>query len=97
MASGKTDGVFDQTAIHTVAADSTEDPALLKRSGYDEEKLERRRGMNRICDPLVPVDTDAGSTLTVGKLQELEAANDIKYRTCSWQKVNRSLNSGPWS
>lgn len=26
-----------------------------------------------------------------GKLVEMEAENEIKYRTCSWQKVRRTL------
>lgn len=93
MASGRADGVFDGNALHTVAADSTEDSAVLKGSGYDAEKIERRRRLNRICSPLIPANSDAGSTLTVGKLQELEESNQIKYRTCSWKKVNRIFSS----
>lgn len=36
-------------------------------------------------DPVFHSDTD---TETIGRQIELEAGNSIKYRTCSWQKVN---------
>ena len=32
--------------------------------------------------------TDDDEKLDIGKQIELEAGNAIKYRTCSWQKVN---------
>ncbi len=34
--------------------------------------------------------SDTESALSVGKQMELEANNAIKYRTCSWPKVNPS-------
>lgn len=46
--------------------------------GGDERKLSR-------------IESDTDSTLTVGKQIELEANNAIKYRTCSWPKVNYSF------
>lgn len=36
------------------------------------------------------IGSDTDSTLSVGKQIELEANNAIKYRTCSWPKVNYS-------
>ena len=57
--------------------------------GYDPETGgERGRKMSRIGGALN--DSDQESQLTVGKQLELEQANSIKYRTCSWQKVIRS-------
>ena len=35
-------------------------------------------------------DADSGSDI-LGKQIELEAGNDIQYKTCSWQKVSRHL------
>ena len=53
--------------------------------GYDVEKTgPRERKMSRIAGPWL--DTD--SAISVGKQIELEATSSIKYRTCSWPKVN---------
>ena len=68
------------------------DPALETGVyGYDEEKTgERGRKMSRIGGPqaIGLTDSDAESTMSVGKQVEKEQQNSIKYRTCSWQKVN---------
>ena len=58
---------------------------------HDVEKQtgNSRRG-SRIGGPItgLPLDSDdEASTMSVGKQMELEASNDIKYRSCSWQKV----------
>ena len=54
--------------------------------GTGEPKV---RKMSRIGGPIAGIvgDSDTDSTLSVGKQVELEQANSIKYRTCSWQKV----------
>lgn len=50
----------------------------------------------RICKVLPHLEgydfgsDDSGSDI-LGKQIELEAGNEIQYRTCSWQKVCRSL------
>lgn len=53
----------------------------------------KERKMSRIDKPSArPIyggdDSDTASTISVGKQMEMEAGNAIKYRTCSWQKVN---------
>lgn len=89
MALGKTENAVDGVLVHDIAADSKDSPAVLEKSIYDAEKVEETgRKMTRVCSPIRPAGSDDSSTFTVGKLQELEAANTIKYRTCSWQKVN---------
>ena len=56
--------------------------------GYDPESHdEKGRKMSRIAGPGA-VTTDE-EKLDVGKQLELESTNSIKYRTCSWQKVNQ--------
>ena len=69
----------------------------------DNVDLERRgsttvagRKMSRIGPPprnssIVPVSDDNGIVDEYGKLVEMEAGDAIKYRTCSWQKVDYSL------
>ncbi|KAI9800344.1 MAG: hypothetical protein M1825_004114 [Sarcosagium campestre] len=61
----------------------------------------RGRRMSRIDK-----DSDSDISDTVGKQIELEAGNDIKYRTCSWQKtaallfseyICLAIMSFPWS
>ena len=49
----------------------------------------------RIAPPLyvVATDSDTESELSVSKLVELESANSIKYRTCSWPKTAALLFS----
>ena len=59
--------------------------------GYDVEKTESKgRKMSRVAGPVSGTagDSDADSAISVGKQMELESTNSIKYRTCSWQKVN---------
>ena len=57
--------------------------------GYDVEKTGRReRKMSRIAGPGLGRDSDTDSAMSVGKQIELEATSSIKYRTCSWPKVN---------
>ena len=59
--------------------------------GYDTERQDvPGRKMNRIGAPIVSgtaTDSDSDSAMSVNKQVELESANSIKYRTCSWQKV----------
>lgn len=53
--------------------------------GYDVERPgPRERKMSRIAGP----GSDNDSAISVGKQIELEATSSIKYRTCSWPKVN---------
>lgn len=61
---------------------------------YDAENTEEKGGrkMNRIAG-VMGGESDQDSQLGVGKQLELEATNSIKYRTCSWQKVIRSISS----
>lgn len=48
------------------------------------------RKMSRIGPPpsVFKVTADSDSQDEISRLVELEAGNAIKYRTCSWQKVN---------
>lgn len=61
---------------------------------YDAENTGEKGGrkMNRIAG-VMGGESDQDSQLGVGKQLELEATNSIKYRTCSWQKVIRSISS----
>ena len=63
---------------------------------YDAEKTGPlvKRGP-RIAPPLyaVATDSDTDSELSTSKLVELESANSIKYRTCSWPKTAALLFS----
>ena len=75
---------------HDMAVKRPHDPALETGVyGYDVEKTEEHHGrkMKRVAGPNL-TDSDEDSMLSVGKQMELEATNSIKYRTCSWQKVN---------
>lgn len=56
---------------------------------YDPESNGEKGGrkMSRIAGVL-GAESDQDSQLGVGKQLELEATNSIKYRTCSWHKVN---------
>ena len=71
--------------------DPPRDPAFESGvHGYDVEKTEEcGRKMSRLGGPsaIGITDSEAGSMASVGKQVEMEAANSIKYRTCSWQKV----------
>ena len=57
-----------------------------------EKDLEANSGrkMSRIGGPVsgVTIDSDDEFRTSVDKQMRLEAGNAIKYRTCSWQKVN---------
>lgn len=61
---------------------------------YDAENtgVKGGRKMNRIAG-VMGGESDQDSELGVGKQLELEATNSIKYRTCSWQKVIRSISA----
>lgn len=63
-----------------------------EKHGRDlEGQGQQDRRLSRIGPPigsLAGLETDSDSGLTVGKQIELECANAIKYRTCSWPKVN---------
>ena len=65
--------------------------AATKEEGqyYDPESNGEKEGrkMSRIAGVLGG-ESDQDSQFGVGKQLELEATNSIKYRTCSWQKVN---------
>ena len=60
---------------------------------YDAESTGDNRGrkMSRIAG-VIGGESDQDSQFGVGKQMELEATNAIKYRTCSWQKVIRSIS-----
>ena len=60
---------------------------------YDAESTGDKGGrkMSRIGG-ILGGESDQDSQLGVGKQLELEATNSIKYRTCSWQKVIRSIH-----
>jgi hypothetical protein len=61
----------------------------------------RKMKMNRIDGPITkPIggenvlnDDSTDSDVSIGKQMEMEAGNAIKYRTCSWKKVNTSFVS----
>ena len=60
--------------------------------GYDTEAQGvTGRKMARIGGPIsggIMGDSDSESAMSVNKQMELESTNSIKYRTCSWPKVN---------
>ena len=60
---------------------------------YDAESTGDKGGrkMSRIGG-ILGGESDQDSQLGVGKQLELEATNSIKYRTCSWKKVIRSIH-----
>lgn len=92
MALGRRSKVVDTSNTHDNPL-SEKDNAARDASGpfgSDPEKGEPKvRKMSRIGGPIPGIvgDSDADSALSVGKQLELEQANSIKYRTCSWQKV----------
>ena len=56
--------------------------------GYDTEKQAGGgRKLSRVGAGVLG-DSDTDSEMSVGKQMEAEANNSIKYRTCSWPKVN---------
>ncbi len=90
MALGRKPQVIDNTNPHDIAVKSIRDPALETGVyGYDVEKTEEHKGrkMSRVGGTIL-TDSDEDSVMSVGKQLELESTNSIKYRTCSWQKVN---------
>jgi hypothetical protein len=64
-------------------------------SGYSYDPESNNGTGNRRMARIVPLPTEKGASaddsssgsFTVGKQIELEAANAIQYRTCSWPKV----------
>ena len=85
-------GAVTQKIDQDVSIDNSYHPDLLKRSVHDPERTgQRDRRMNRVVPS--KADSDVESAVSVGKQLELESENQIKYRTCSWQKVNRMF---PW-
>lgn len=96
MALGRKAGGVTKKSNHDVAVDNSYHPDLLKSSEYDPERTGGRdRKMSRVVAPILLPDSDVESALSVGKQLELEAENQIKYRTCSWQKVNKIFLSIP--
>lgn len=94
MALGRKPGGVTKKTNHDVAVDNSYHPDLLKRSEYDPKHTgEIDRKMGRVVAPILLPDSDVESALSVGKQLELEAENQIKYRTCSWQKVNQMFLS----
>ena len=80
----------NNTNTHDMAGKRSHDPQLeIGVYGYDVEKTEEHNGrkMSRVGGGVLG-DSDSGSMMSVGKQMELESSNAIKYRTCSWQKVN---------
>lgn len=94
MALGSKAGAVTKKTNQDVARDNSYRPDLLKRSEHDSERTgQRGRNMSRVV-PLM-ANSDVESAVSVGKQLELESENQIKYRTCSWQKVNRMFLSIP--
>lgn len=94
MALGRKTLAVDNTNAHGIAV--PRDPALQTGVyGYDVEKTEEQKGrkMSRVAGPAL-TDSDEDSVMSVGKQLELESTNSIKYRTCSWQKVNNQSSRG---
>ena len=102
MALGRKSRVVDNPHAETVEGQAY-DPAAVggfkagSPPGYNYDSEEQgpngNKLMNRIGPPLagtVTGDTDSDS-VDVGKLVELESNNAIKYRTCSWPKVDTLL------
>ena len=59
-----------------------------RRQSHDLESSQDRK-MSRLGEPVAGVSgSDDDLATSIGKQMELEANNSIKYRTCSWQKVN---------
>lgn len=72
-----------------ISAGDAFNPEGVHGSGYDAENAGGKgKRLNRVADPVVLGDSDVDSAHIVTKQLELEASNSIKYRTCSWEKVN---------
>lgn len=92
MALGRKSGAVTEKTNHDVAVDNSYHPDLLKGPEYDPESTrEGNRKMSRVGGPIRLADSDAESAVSVRKQLELEAENQIKYRTCSWQKVHQTF------
>lgn len=92
MALGRKPEAGTTETDHDVAVDNSYHPDRLQESEYDPERTrEKPRKMSRVVAPILLADSDAESANSVGKQLQLEAENQIKYRTCSWQKVNRTF------
>lgn len=97
MALGRgTDAVVDNPNTHDISVNEQDGLSSKYEGGAfgasDPEKgtgEPKFRKMSRIGGPISGMvgDSDTDSTISVGKQVELEQANAIKYRTCSWQKV----------
>lgn len=92
MVFARNPAVVDTTDTHAIPTNTMRDPAFETGIyGYDVEKNgPRERKMSRVGGPVPGAagDSDTDSAMSVGKQLELEATNSIKYRTCSWPKVN---------
>ena len=84
--------VVETADTGAISSTTMRDPALETGIyGYDIEKNgPKERKMSRVGGPIPGTvgDSDTDSAMSVGKQLELEATNSIKYRTCSWPKVN---------
>ena len=95
----KSEAVVDNSNTHDISVNEKDDVSPQYQGGVfgsDPEKAEgepKYRKMSRIGGPIPGIvgDSDTDSTLSVGKQLELEQSNSIKYRTCSWQKVQYTL------
>lgn len=91
----KSEAVVDNSHTHDITVNEKDDVSPNHQGGVfgsDPEKAEgepKYRKMSRIGGPIPGIvgESDTDSTLSVGKQLELEQSNSIKYRTCSWQKV----------
>lgn len=97
MVSARDAAVVETAEARPISSSHMRDPALETGVyGYDIEKNgPQGRKMSRVGGPIPGIvgDSDADSALSVGKQLELEATNSIKYRTCSWPKVNFSCST----
>ena len=96
-----TDAVVDNPNTHDISVNGKDEFSSQYGAGVfggsDPEKgtgEPKTRKMSRIGGPISGMggDSDTDSTLSVGKQLELEQSNAIKYRTCSWQKVQCTLS-----
>lgn len=95
MALGRNPDVVDASNTHDIATDEAKEGPSSYDAGdgvfaSDPEKADNKvRKMSRVGGPIPGIvgDSDVDSTISVGKQLELEQANAIKYRTCSWQKT----------
>lgn len=81
------DKVLKETAMSASNAPTAQEHP---HNDLETQKLYGRK-LNRIDGVFNDNGTEDDSAITVEKQLELESANSIKYRTCSWQKVNRQI------